>query len=218
MDKNYTHISLLLDRSGSMESIKEDVVGGIKTFLEEQKLFQEKMTITFATFADDYTIVNNFVPISEMKFDGSTYFPSGGTALLKSATKLIKDTGTSLKEMNVEDRPNKVLILMITDGGENSSNDSWNNVPSGAEGVTYTNEALKELVKHQTEKYNWEFKYIGANQDGFATGAAMGMRGMSYETSNAMNMFSGLSKSVVNYRQSSTNSFNFSEEDVENSK
>jgi uncharacterized protein YegL len=167
MKQNYTHIVLLLDRSGSMQLIKEDMEGGIKTFMDAQKLETGDCTVTVAQFDSVYEVLQQRVPISKIK--DIKISPRGSTALLDSMGRLINEVGVDLASMNEDERPDRILFITVTDGEENSSHE-------------FTNEMLKNLIKEQEDKYAWNFTYIGANQDAFANAEKFGGK-----MSNSMN-------------------------------
>jgi len=159
MRKEYTDLTILLDRSGSMISIKEDMEGGLNQYLKDQKEIPGKMTVTFFQFDDQYEkcyenrgIAN--VPDVEL-------IPRGTTALLDSAHKAIADTIDRIGKMTEEDRPNKIIFVIITDGQENSSRE-------------ITTETLKTRTEERI-KDGWEFVYLGANQDAFSTAVSIGI-------------------------------------------
>ena len=194
MKKNYTHIVLLIDRSGSMSSIKKDMDGGIKTFLEEQKKETGDCTITGAQFDTDYEILHKMKPIADVgKIEIN---PRGGTALIDSMVRLINEVGNDLSGLDEEDRPERVLFVTITDGEENSSN-------------TFTNEDLGKLIEQQEKDFNWNFTYIGANQDAFDSSSKFGGRvdnSLNYEASSrgVEKMFDKLSSATSRYRSMSS--------------
>jgi len=161
---NYTHITVLLDESGSMERLAEDTRGGFNTFLKEQKEVEGKATMTVCKFAGGYEVLAAMKDIKKVKaLTGATYRPSGGTALLDAMGKCITDLGKALAELSEEDRPGKVLFLIITDGEENASQE-WSKAK------------IAEMVKTQEEVYKWNFMYLGANVDAFHESAALGIR------------------------------------------
>lgn len=165
MKANYTHVSILLDRSGSMYSIAKDVIGGFNQLIKEQKELDGELTVTVASFsyANDYTVLYDTVNLKDISnLTDKQYNTSGSTALNDSFAKLIAATGQKLAEMTEDQRPGKVLLVSFTDGAENDSKE-------------YTTEKLKEIIKHQEEKYGWQFLYMGANQDSFLEG--VGLRG-----------------------------------------
>ena len=148
MKKNYTHVAIVLDRSGSMGTIKNDIIGGFNQLIEDQKKETGEMTVTLVSFAEanDYTVIYNRVPIAEVKtLTSNDYRTAGGTALNDSFVRLINETGNDLRSLSEDNRPEKVLLVSITDGEENSSREF-----AGKEG----NQKLKELIKHQEDKYN----------------------------------------------------------------
>lgn len=214
MKKDYTHIVLLLDRSGSMSTIKKDMDGGIKVFLEEQKAQPGQCTITAAQFDTVYEIIHSMKPIADV--DKIEIKPRGGTALIDSMVRLINEVGNELSGLDEEERPDKVLFVTITDGEENSSRE-------------FNNKDLSELVAQQEKDFNWNFTYIGANQDAFSTSSKFGGRmdnSLNYEASSdgVKKMFSKLSDATTRYRSvdmsavvgAASAAFNYTEEEQEN--
>lgn len=194
MKKDYCHVSILLDRSGSMHSIKSDVVGGFNTFIDEQKKVPGEMSVTLMSFAshqDTKTIYDMVkLPVVQLLTDES-YHPGGNTALNDAFAKLILETGVKLQEITEDERPEKVLFLCITDGQENDSRE-------------HTNATIKDMITHQKEKYNWEFIYIGANQDSFAEAEMRGIkRSMNYKSDSegTRGMYAAMSADTVKYRR-----------------
>lgn len=173
MRKDYTHVSILIDRSGSMSSIKSDVICGFNQLVEDQKKESGKLTVTLVQFDyhEDklmYETLNDFSTIENVKLlNDSNYIPRGSTPLNDSLARLINETGRKLSEISEENRPSKVLIICITDGRENNS-------------VEHTKLSLKSIIEHQEQVYNWKFMYIGANQDSFAEGSSRGI-GATYD-------------------------------------
>lgn len=160
MKADYTHVGILLDRSGSMQSIRKDVIGGFNQFITEQKEETGKLTISASSFSShgDYTVLYDTVPLDKITdLTEKDYVTTGSTALNDSFAKLIIETGANLANMTEDERPSKVLLISFTDGEENDSKE-------------YTTAQLKELIKHQEEKYGWQFIYMGANQDSFEEG------------------------------------------------
>lgn len=211
MKENYTHIVLLVDRSGSMRSIKNDMEGGIETFMEKQKKEIGTCTVTAAHFDTDYEILFNRVPIDQV--EKVTIVPRGGTALIDSMSQLINEVGIDLSSLEEDERPDRVLFITITDGEENSSRE-------------FTNEQLKDLIKEQEDKYKWNFTYIGANQDAFANASKFGGKfsnSLNYKaTADGVDkMWDKLSDATSRYRNVtnlnlSSDSFKFTEEEQKN--
>lgn len=162
MGKDFTKIVLLLDRSGSMSSVKGDVVGGYATFVKEQKAAGENADLTLVQFdSGEIETVWESVPIAEVKekFD---FNPRGATPLLDALGETIQSTGRALEAIPEATRPDKVVFVVITDGQENASKE-------------FTKAQIKGMIEHQTNTYNWQFLYLGANQDAFAESGAIGM-------------------------------------------
>jgi hypothetical protein len=148
--KNYTDLNIILDRSGSMSSIANDMVGGIKTFLDKEKETGDDTKVSFYQFDDQYEAVFIDKDIKEdIKID---LLPRGSTALLDALGRTIVSVGEKLSKLDEKDRPNRVLFLVITDGYENASRE-------------FSSEDVKEKVKHQREKYAWDFVFLGAGED-----------------------------------------------------
>src|SRR5436190_7614129 len=165
MKKDYCHVSILLDRSGSMASIKNDVIGGFNTFIEDQKKVPGELSVSLLSFATqgDTTLVYDTVKLPEINaLTSDSYRPAGQTALNDSFVQIVQMTGKKLNELPEDQRPERVLVVCITDGEENDSRE-------------HSTEALKDIIKHQTEKYKWQFIYIGANQDSFAEASKRGI-------------------------------------------
>lgn len=148
--KNYTDLNIVLDRSGSMSNIAVDMVGGIKNFLEKEKQTGDDTKVSLFQFDDRYETV--FVDKDIKEEIEVELSPRGSTALNDSLGKTISFVGEKLSKMKEEDRPNRVLFLVITDGFENASKE-------------YTKQIVQEKVKHQREKYSWDFVFLGVGED-----------------------------------------------------
>lgn len=163
MKADLTDINVVLDRSGSMNSIAKDTIGGFNTFLKTQQEAEGEAYITLAQFDDQYDIVYSGVPISEAPIlTRDTFVPRGFTALLDAIGKTINNTGKRISDLPEDQRPSKVIFVILTDGGENSSRE-------------FTGDIIRGMIKHQTEKYSWDFIFIGANQDAITVGGNLGI-------------------------------------------
>jgi hypothetical protein len=170
-DINLTEIVAILDRSGSMSVLRKDTIGGFNTFLAEQKKNSGKAKLTLVQFDDLYQIDYDGADIQSVNdLTEETYQPRGSTALLDAVGKTIITVGERLANTKEEERPAQVIFLVITDGQENSSKEY--RIAS----------AIAEMVKHQTEKYNWTFTFLGGGDAAFSQGATMGF--MSNNTYN----------------------------------
>ncbi len=158
-----TEIVCVLDRSGSMESVREDSIGGFNRFLKDQKAAPGEARMTVTIFDTVYEIIHDGKPIAEVPdLTHETYIPRGMTALLDAVGRTIDNVGARLKGLTEDERPEKVIFVILTDGQENASKE-------------YTREKLLASINHQQEKYGWEFLYLGANQDAFAVARGIGI-------------------------------------------
>ena len=155
-----THLYFLLDRSGSMQSIREDTVGGFDAFIAEQRSHPGECRVTLAQFDDRYEVVYSDLPIEQVP--GLELQPRGMTALLDAIGRLITDAGTRLAALPESERPGTVIVGIMTDGHENSSKE-------------WTHAGVKALIQQQTETYSWEFLYMGADQDAIEVGTSLGV-------------------------------------------
>ncbi len=157
-------IVLIIDKSGSMQAIKEDAIGGFNAFLSEQKKIDRGANVTFVLFDDRYELVHDGIDIYEMeKLTEDTYQPSGTTALLDAVGRTVDRVGERLDALEETDKPENVIVFILTDGKENASSD-------------YTRDQIREMIEHQESKYAWEFIYGGANQDTFAEAGSLGIK------------------------------------------
>jgi hypothetical protein len=163
MKSDYTHIAMVLDRSGSMASIASDTIGGVNTFLEAQRKAPGECTATLVQFDDVIETVIDGKRVAEVKpLDKETYVPRNSTALYDAVGRTIVSTGDYLMRKAESDRPGKVIFAIITDGYENASRE-------------YNRAKVFDMIKHQREVYKWEFVFIGANQDALAEGESIGI-------------------------------------------
>lgn len=192
-DSNKTHIAVVLDRSGSMQSIKADTIGGFNEFLKAQKAAPGKATLTLVQFDDVSETVWDSADISGVKpLTDETYKPRGSTALLDTIGKVINQTGQALSGLDEAVRPSKVVFVILTDGHENASHE-------------FSLQNINEMITHQRDKYAWEFVFLGANQDAILVAGRMGISQVSAMTfaANAKgtaSAFSSTARMVSDYR------------------
>lgn len=160
-DATYTHLSMLLDRSGSMQAIRTDVEGAFNSLVADQRKEPGRATLTLAQFNDEYEIVHNAIPLDQVK--PLVIRPSSTTALLDSIARIITDTGAALAAMPEDERPGTVIVAIMTDGLENASRE-----------MTHT--AIKSIIERQEREFDWQFLYLGAGQDAIEVGAGLGIR------------------------------------------
>lgn len=193
MLKDFTSITIVLDRSGSMATCYDDTLGGFNTFVDGQRKLPGVCELSLFQFDNDFEPVFVNCPISDAPpLSRLNYIPRGGTALYDAVARAIESTGKHYASLASSARPGKVLFAIITDGGENAS-------------TQFTREAVFKKIAHQTGRYNWEFVFIGANQDAYASAADIGIK-----TANVLNyaqtevgtqaVFQKLNSNAMRYR------------------
>ena len=161
MKKNYSEIAFVLDRSGSMGDCREAALTGFNLFLQEQQQTAGLAKLTLVLFNDEYLVPIDALPVAEvLPLDHETYVPRGSTALLDAIGRTTADFGARFAAMTEQERPSQVIVAILTDGLENSSQ-------------KYTWQEIARVIKEQTEQYRWTFLFLGANQDAIATAAQM---------------------------------------------
>jgi len=162
VDMKVTEIVFLLDRSGSMAGLERDTIGGFNAFMKKQSQFEGRTKVTVVLFDDQYEILWSGVQANSMRLTEKEYFVRGYTALLDAVGKTIGDVRDRLSKTKEEERPEKVIFVITTDGQENASNE-------------FTYEKVNELIKHQQEKHGWEFIFFGANIDAIKEADSIGI-------------------------------------------
>jgi hypothetical protein len=158
---NLTRLVFLLDRSGSMQSIKSDVIGGFDAFLAEQRAGEGLCTVTLAQFDHEYEVVYRGIALGQVP--PLALWPRGRTALLDSMGKLITDTAAEINALAEDDKPGTVIVAIMTDGMENASRE-WRRPD------------IKAIVEQQTNDNGWEFLYMGTDQDAVEVGKGLGVK------------------------------------------
>lgn len=162
MNPNLTDITVVLDKSGSMFSVLTDTIGGFNKFLKAQQEAPGEARLTLRQFSHEHSItVDNTGIAHVLPLTDETYRPNGNTALYDAIGRAVDGTGARLAAIPEAKRPGKVILVIITDGFENSSTE-------------YTGSRIREMLKHQQDRYKWEVIYLGANQDAMAMGQQMG--------------------------------------------
>lgn len=160
MKTNFTRIAVILDRSGSMQTLREATVAGFNEFVRTQLAAPGEASLKLVQFDDQYEVVFD-KPLPQVpQLTQDTFVPRGSTALLDAQGRTIEELGAELAAMDESERPSKVMVLTLTDGLENAS--KW-----------FTVQRVADLVKQQREVYSWEFVYLGANQDAVKVAASM---------------------------------------------
>ena len=163
MKKNLTEIVFILDRSGSMAGLEEDTIGGFNSMIEKQKLETGEACISTVLFDNVSEVIHDRVDIQKIEpMTRKDYYVRGCTALLDAVGGAIHHIGNVHKYARAEDRPEKTLFVITTDGMENASR-------------KYSYEKLKAMIQRQQEKYGWEFIFLGANIDAAKEAARFGI-------------------------------------------
>ena len=186
---------VLLDASGSMRSSQGYIIEGFNTLLQDQKAKPEQCDFTLAQFssAGTFKYMIERTPIQDVpELTNDKYVIGGMTALNDSLGRVIDETGRKLAALPEEERPSGVMIVVLTDGEENDSRE-------------YSAKQIADMIKHQTETYNWNFIYIGANQDSKKVAQSRGITdSFNYSTSKDSigATFSNISGAVASFRSS----------------
>lgn len=159
-DPNYCAIMLVIDRSGSMATIRFAAQDAVNEFIHGQAGESGRRTIRIAQFDHDYETVHDSTPAARCpKFE---LVPRGNTALHDAMGRGITEFGEELAALPEDRRPSTVIFAVMTDGWENYSRE-------------YSRQQIRDLVERQEADYNWQVLYLGANQDAIAVGAALGV-------------------------------------------
>ena len=162
MKKGLTEIVFIIDRSGSMAGLEDDTIGGYNTFLETQKEEGEAI-ISTVLFSGESEVIHDRIDVHKAEpMNRKQYRPSGCTALLDALGGAIHHIGNIHKYARDEDRPEKTIFVITTDGMENASRN-------------YTYEKVRRMVERQKEKYGWEFMFLGANMDAIKAAGRFGI-------------------------------------------
>jgi uncharacterized protein YegL len=193
MKENLTEIVTILDASGSMDSLAQETISGYNTFIEEQKKLPGEAKLTTVLFNSSYKRIYDRVDIHTAKpLTENDYKCDSMTALLDAMGKTIDDIGKKLSKTPEEDRPSKVIVMIITDGEENASK-------------KFTASQIKEKIDIQKNVYSWEFIFLAKDIQTVTYANNIGIQNaMMYDASSigTQNVFNGLSKQTSNYRSS----------------
>lgn len=163
MKDNRTRIAIILDRSGSMGSVRESTVTGFNEFIKKQREVGGDVSVKLVQFDNEYDVVFD-KPLADVpELTQANFVPRGNTALYDAQGKTIVALGEELAAMPESERPSKVIVMTLTDGQENASKE-------------YKLPAIAAMIKEQQEKYGWDFVFLGANQDAILTAKSMNIR------------------------------------------
>lgn len=162
MKKGLTEIVFILDRSGSMSGLEKDTIGGFNSTIEKQKQEAGEAFVSTVLFDNEAEVLHDRVALSTVApLTEKEYYPRGCTALLDAIGGAIHHIGNVHKYARDEDRPEKTIFVITTDGYENASR-------------KYTADKVRQMVERQKQKYGWEFIFLGANIDAIETARNFG--------------------------------------------
>ena len=164
MRKNLTELVFILDRSGSMGGLEKDTIGGFNAMIEKQRGEPGEAFVSTVLFDNQSEVIHDRIPIGKMpQLTDKEYYVRGCTALLDAVGSAIHHIGNVHKYAREEDRPEKTLFVITTDGMENASR-------------RYGYDQVRAMITRQKEKYGWEFLFLGANIDAVETAGQYGIR------------------------------------------
>ncbi len=163
MRNDLTQLVFILDRSGSMAGLETDTIGGFNALLAKQKEEKGLAYVTTVLFDDRYEVLHDRENLAYVEpITAKEYFVRGSTALLDAIGRTVNCVDIAIARENEQDRPGKVMFVIITDGMENASRE-------------YSLSTIKRLIESHKEKDKWEFLFLGANIDAIATAANIGI-------------------------------------------
>ena len=158
-----TELVFILDRSGSMEGLEGDTIGGYNALLAKQKKEPGRALVSTVLFDDEYELLHNRVPLDRVApLTPEQYYVRGTTALLDAVGRAVSAVSRAHDRLPREERPGRVLFVITTDGMENASRE-------------YTGQEVRRMVRRQKERCGWEFLFLGANIDAAAAAGAVGI-------------------------------------------
>ncbi len=165
MKNNLTELIFVLDRSGSMEHLASETIGGFNSLIEKQKKETEgEVYVTTVLFDDKYELLHDHMNIHDIpRLTDKDYYARGCTALLDAVGRTIDRVGERLSKTAEDQRPSQILFVITTDGYENAS-------------VDYTKSKVKDMITLQQNTYSWKFLFLGADIDAVSEADSLGIR------------------------------------------
>lgn len=183
MKKGLTELVFILDKSGSMAGLERDTIGGYNSMLEKQREIEGECKITTVLFDDDYDLIHDRIDIQAIRpMTEKEYLVGGYTALLDAIGRTLNKIISVQKATTMDERAEKVMFVIITDGEENASRE-------------YPAKKIKSMIERQKSDYGWEFIFLGANIDAVETANAFGI-----ESSRAVDYIADKEGTELNYR------------------
>lgn len=204
MKEGYTHITVILDRTGSMESIRDDTIGGFNAFLGQQKGEVGTATLSLIQFdsQDPYEVIHSFKPIAEVPgLTRETYVPRARTPLLDAIGRGINDLAQRISAIPEPERPAKVMFVIVTDGQENASRE-------------FRKHQIEAMIRERTEKDGWQFVFLSADWAAIQDAQAYGftrdrVRFFDKTSAGSAGAWHSLSRSTSDYRSGRKKKFDF---------
>lgn len=208
MKNGYSDITVVLDRSGSMACLVDEVIGAFNTFVDEQQQVAGQASFSLVQFDDRYEVYLDAVDLAKVgRLDRTTYVPRGMTALYDAVGRAIVATGTRLAALDEAERPDKVVFLIQTDDMENASRE-------------FDAATLQAMIRHQQDKYAWVFVFLGANIDAGSVAEEIGIaRDKALQYANNADgtraAFAAVSDNLAGFRRGDRQHMAYAEEDRE---
>ena len=163
MKNNTTELVFILDRSGSMSGLESDTIGGFNSLIEKQKKVEGRCYVTTVLFDHETEMLHDRVELDRLRpLTAEDYSVRGCTALLDAVGSTVKHIAGIHRYARLEDVPEHTTFVIMTDGMENASRN-------------YTGDEVRRMIRHEKEKYGWEFLFLAANIDAVETAARVGI-------------------------------------------
>lgn len=202
---NITELVFILDKSGSMEGLEDDTIGGFNSMIEKQRSLDGECFVSTILFDNESTVLHDRIDLSNVpKMTKKDYVVGGCTALVDALADAINHIGNIHKYARPTDVPERTMFIITTDGEENASH-------------RYTSDKLKSMIDRQKNQYGWEFLFIGANIDAVETAKSIGIspeRAVNYNADSVGTkiLYSAVAKAITCIRNDSELSPKWSEE------
>jgi len=161
MNEKLTEIAVLVDRSGSMQGIWDDTLGGLRSFVADQKALPDEANLTLAVFDDQYDVPVTRRPVAQVNLDNPNFGPRSMTALYDALGRIIRSVHESIQRLPEAERPGKVIFAVFTDGAENASKE-------------HSRESVFSMIKEREEKDSWNFLFLAAGKEALTEAGNLG--------------------------------------------
>jgi len=187
-----TEVAVVLDRSGSMQKIKDDMEGGLWATLVEQHGLPGRCRVSLYQFDHEWEVVFSARPSGDVKQEDCRLVPRGSTALHDAVVKSLADLEARILGEPETERPGRVAVIVITDGFENASKEN-------------RKKDVRDAIQRATEKFGWRFLFLAADPDGFDDGVQMvqgfvGAVACAYDAGDVKGMYAGTSRALGDFR------------------